>query len=164
MPNLVLTSIPIVGFSAEDLHRVTFCTRIIVLLSLERRDNQMKFPENLKYNREHLWVKVEDNTAYVGITDYAQDQLGEILYVDLPEEDQEFSKGDQFSEVESAKVNSTLMLPFAGTVLEVNEKLDDEPEYINEAPYDAWIAKFEVKDLTDLEDMINAAEYEDGLE
>ena len=124
----------------------------------------MKFPENLKYNREHLWVKVEDNTAYVGITDYAQDQLGEILYVDLPEEDQEFSKGDQFSEVESAKVNYTLMLPFAGTVLEVNEKLDDEPEYINEAPYDAWIAKFEVKDLTDLEDMINAAEYEDGLE
>ncbi|NLZ54837.1 MAG: glycine cleavage system protein GcvH [Thermoanaerobacteraceae bacterium] len=124
----------------------------------------MEFPENLKYNREHLWVKVKGNTAYIGITDYAQDQLGEILYVDLPEVDQEFLKGDQFSEVESAKVNSTLMLPFAGTVLEVNERLDDEPEYINEAPYDAWIAKFEVKDLTDLDEMISAAEYEDGLE
>jgi len=124
----------------------------------------MKFPENLKYNREHLWVKLEGDTAYVGITDYAQDQLGEILYVDLPEEDQEFLKGDQFSEIESAKVNSTLMMPFAGTVLEVNERLDEEPEYINEAPYDAWIAKFKVKDLTDLDDMISAAEYEDGLE
>jgi glycine cleavage system H protein len=124
----------------------------------------MKFPENIKYNREHLWVKVEGNIAYVGITDYAQDQLGEVLYVDLPEEDQEFAKGDQFSEVESSKVNSTLMMPFTGIVLEVNEKLDDEPEHINEAPYDAWIAKFEVKDLTDLDDMISAAEYEDGLE
>lgn len=124
----------------------------------------MEFPENLKYNREHLWVKLEGNIAYVGITDYAQDQLGEILYVNLPEEDQEFSKGDQFSEVESAKVNSTLMMPFSGTVLEVNEKLDDQPEYINEAPYDAWIAKFKVKDIIDLDDMISAVEYEDGLE
>ena len=99
----------------------------------------------------------------MGITDYAQDQLGEILYVDLPKEDEEFSKGDQFSEVESAKVNSTLVMPFSGTVLEVNERLDDQPEYINEAPYDAWIAKFEVKDLKDLDDMISAEEYEGGL-
>ena len=124
----------------------------------------MKFPENLKYNKEHLWVKVEGTTAYVGITDYAQDQLGEILYVDLPEVDQDFVKGDQFSEVESTKVNSTLMLPFTGIVLEVNEKLDDEPEYINEAPYDAWIAKFELSAPEDLDDMISAAEYEDELE
>jgi len=124
----------------------------------------MKFPETLKYNREHLWVKLEGDIAYVGITDYAQDQLGEILYVDLPEEAQEFSKGEQFSEVESAKVSSALLMPFAGKVLEVNRKLDDEPEYINEAPYDAWIAKFKVKDLKDLDDMISAEEYESGLE
>ncbi|AEE90512.1 Glycine cleavage system H protein [Tepidanaerobacter acetatoxydans Re1] len=124
----------------------------------------MKFPDNLIYNKEHLWVKVEGNTAYVGITDYAQDQLGEILYVDLPEVGQEFSKGDQFSEVESSKVNSTLMLPFSGVVLEVNEKLDDEPEYINAAPYDAWIAKFELNSPEELNDMISASVYEEGLE
>ena len=124
----------------------------------------MNFPNNLKYNKEHLWVKVEGNTAYVGITDYAQDQLGEVLYVDLPEEDQEFSKGDLFSEVESAKVNSTLLLPFTGVVLEVNERLDEEPEYINEAPYDAWIAKFELNDPKELDDMISAAEYKEELE
>ena len=124
----------------------------------------MRFPENLMYNREHLWVKLEGDIAYVGITDYAQDQLGEILYVDLPEVDQEFSKGDKFSEVESAKVNSELLMPFSGTVLEVNEKLEDEPEYINEAPYDAWIAKFKVEDLEDLDDMISAEEYESELE
>jgi len=124
----------------------------------------MNHPDGLKYNREHLWVKVEGNTAYIGITDYAQEQLGEILYVDLPEVGAEFAKGEQFSEVESAKVNSELCMPFSGTVVEVNEKLDEEPELINQSPYENWIAKFEIKDESELDNLISASEYEAGLE
>lgn len=123
----------------------------------------MNFPKDLKYNKEHLWVKVEGNAACIGITDYAQDQLGEILYVDLPKVGQEFAKGDLFSEVESAKVNSELRMPFSGVVVEINEKLDDSPELINEAPYDAWIAKFEIKNPDELNDLISAEKYEEGL-
>lgn len=123
----------------------------------------MNYPDDLKYNREHLWIKTEGNTAYVGITDYAQNELGEILYVDLPEVGKKYAKGEQFSEVESAKVNSTLCMPFTGTVKEVNGKLDDEPEFINQAPYEAWIAKFELHDPDELSDMISASEYKAGL-
>ncbi|WP_422447438.1 glycine cleavage system protein GcvH [Thermoanaerobacterium sp. DL9XJH110] len=123
----------------------------------------MKYPGNLKYNREHLWVKIEGDTVYVGITDYAQNELGEILYVDLPEVGKKYNKGEQFSEVESAKVNSTLCMPFTGTVKEVNEKLEDEPELINQEPYEAWIAGFILHDSAELCDLISASEYEAGL-
>ena len=91
-------------------------------------------PAELKYTKEHVWVKVEGDTAKMGITDFAQDQLGDILFVDLPEEDSEVIAGEVFTEVESSKTNSEVPSPIIGSVVAVNEALDDEPEAINEEP------------------------------
>ncbi len=120
----------------------------------------MSNPTNLFYTKQHLWVNKEEGS--VGITDYAQDSMGDILFVDLPEEGAAFSKGDSFSELESSKTNVELVLPFDGEVTEANEALDDEPEAINEDAFGTWIAKFEIK--SELEDVMTAAEYDAYLE
>lgn len=121
----------------------------------------MEFPEDLRYSKEHEWVLVEGNVATVGITDYAQDQLGEIVYVELPEVGEKVSKDDAFGVVESVKTVSDVYAPVSGTVLEVNDDLPGNPELLNDDPYgDGWMLKIEMSDPDELEDLMTAEEYE----
>jgi glycine cleavage system H protein len=122
----------------------------------------MEFPEDLKYSKEHEWVLVEANVATVGITDYAQDQLGDIVFVELPAVGDKVSKEDAFGVVESVKAVSDIYAPVSGKVLEVNDDLPENPEMLNEDPYgDGWIIKIEMNDPEELQDLMTAAEYEE---
>jgi glycine cleavage system H protein len=122
----------------------------------------MEFPEDLKYSKEHEWVLVEDNVATVGITDYAQDQLGDIVFVEMPAIGDKVSKEDAFGVVESVKAVSDIYAPVSGKVLEVNDDLPDNPEMVNEDPYgDGWMIKIEMNDPDELQDLMSAAEYEE---
>jgi glycine cleavage system H protein len=121
-------------------------------------------PAELKYTKEHVWVKVEGDTVKMGITDFAQDQLGDILFVDLPEEDGEVTAGEVFTEVESSKTNSEVPSPVTGSVVAVNEELDDSPELINEDAYANWIVEVKLSDASELDALLSAADYEAGLE
>ncbi len=121
----------------------------------------MKIVEGLLYSNDHEWIKVEGKEAYIGITDFAQHKLGEIVYVELPQVGDELSKGDVFSVVESVKAASDSYLPVSGKVVEANEELDGEPGLLNEDPYANWIVKVELSDESELEDLMNAEEYED---
>ena len=117
-----------------------------------------------KYSPKHTWAKLDGEYAYIGVTDFAQDQLGEVLYVDVPEVEDELTKDSDFGVIESSKVASELIAPISGEVVEVNdEKLEDEPEYVNEAPYDAWICKVKMSDPSELDSLLSAEEYEKGL-
>jgi glycine cleavage system H protein len=121
----------------------------------------MEFPEDLRYSKEHEWVLVEGNVATVGITDYAQEQLGEIVHVELPEVGEKVSKEDAFGVVESVKTVSDVYAPVSGSVIEVNDDLPDNPELINEDPYgDGWMLKIEMSDPDELEELMTAEEYE----
>ena len=122
----------------------------------------MTYPDNLKYTKEHLWVKKDGDTVKIGITDYAQDQLGDILFVDLPSPGDQITAGDTFTEVESSKTASELPAPVSGEIVAVNDELDDSPEKINEGAYDAWIV--EVKTDDDLSGLLSAADYQAGLD
>ena len=122
----------------------------------------MSVPEELQYTRSHEWVRTEDDTATIGITDYAQEELVDIVYVELPEEGATFDAGDSFGTVESVKAVSDLYTAVGGEVVEVNEALSDNPEKINEDPYgDGWIVKLRVSDEGDL---LSASDYEQLLE
>lgn len=123
----------------------------------------MNFPKELKYSKEHTWAKIEGDTALIGISDFAQDQLGEILFVEMPDVEDEITQGVSLGVVESSKKASDVISPLSGEVLEINEKLDDEPEYINENAYDAWIVKIKVKDSGEVKNLVDASEYEAGL-
>ncbi|GMT47878.1 MAG: glycine cleavage system H protein [bacterium] len=125
----------------------------------------MNFPEDIKYHREHTWVKVAGKKATVGITDYAQDALGDIVYIDLPEVDAEIAKDAEFSEIESTKATSSVIAPVSGTIIEVNEELEESPEIINEDPYGkGWIAVVELTDPSELDDLLDGADYERYIE
>ena len=122
----------------------------------------MSVPEELQYTRSHEWVRTEGDTATIGITDYAQDELGDIVFVELPEVGATFDAGDSFGTVESVKAVSDLYAPVGGEVVEVNQALDDSPEKINEDPYgEGWIVKLSVSDEGDL---LSASDYEQLLE
>ena len=114
----------------------------------------------LYYSESHEWVKVEGNIAIVGITDYAQHALGSIVYVDMPEVDDEVAKEEDFGAVESTKAASDLISPVSGTVIEINEALEDSPELINENAFENWIMKVEMSDAAELEGLMDAAAYE----
>jgi len=117
-----------------------------------------------KYSPKHTWAKLDGEYAYIGVTDFAQDQLGEVLYVDVPEVEDELTKDSDFGVIESSKVASELIAPISGEVVEVNdEKLEDEPEFVNEAPYDAWICKIKVADMAEYEALLTAEQYEATL-
>ena len=119
----------------------------------------------LKFSQKHTWVKVEGEFAYVGVSDFAQEQLGEVLFVEMPEIDDELTKDESFGVIESSKVASDLIAPVSGVVVEINEdKLEDEPEYVNEAPYDAWICKVKMSDPSELDTLLSGEDYEKGLE
>ena len=124
----------------------------------------MTFPADLKYSAEHVWVKAEGATAKLGISDFAQDQLGEILYVDLPAVGKEFAAGDIFTEVESSKTTSEVAIPVSGKVVAVNDELDDAPEDINENPYGCWIIELELANPAELDALLSADDYEAGLD
>ena len=120
----------------------------------------MEFPEGLKYTKEHEWVLVEDRTATIGITEYAQQELGDIVYVELPEVGEKIVKDDPFGAVESVKAVSDIYAPVSGTVIEVNDTLPDSPETINDDAYgDGWMIKVEMSDADDLKDLMSAEEY-----
>ncbi len=122
----------------------------------------MSVPEELEYTRTHEWVRTEDDTATIGITDYAQEELGDIVYVELPEQGDTFDAGDSFGSIESVKAVSDLYTPVGGEVVEVNEALNDSPEKINEDPYgDGWLVKLRVSEEGDL---LSASDYEQLLE
>ncbi|NLK00230.1 MAG: glycine cleavage system protein GcvH [Clostridia bacterium] len=122
-------------------------------------------PKDLKYTESHEWIIVEDGVGTVGITHHAQDQLGDIVFVDLPEIDDSFGKGDIFGSVESVKSVSDLYIPASGKVLEINESLLDSPELLNQEPYeDGWIVKIQLEDVEELDDLMDAGEYEDQLD
>jgi glycine cleavage system H protein len=120
----------------------------------------MAYPENYKYTREHEWIEVAGNNGTVGITDYAQDSLGDIVFVDAPKVGSKVEKGAVFGSVESVKAVSDLYSPVSGTVTEVNETLKDSPEKINTEPHSAWIIKVELSNPTELDSLLSAADYE----
>jgi glycine cleavage system H protein len=120
----------------------------------------MKVLAELRYSKDHEWVKVEGNRAYIGITDYAQDELGDIVFVELPKEGAELNAGDVLGTVESVKAASDIYAPISGTVIEINDELEDAPEKINEDPYEAWIAVLEISDSSELENLLSAEDYE----
>lgn len=122
-------------------------------------------PENLKYHKEHTWVKVAGKKATIGITEHAQEALGDIVYIDLPEIDTTIEANSEVAEIESTKATSSVISPVGGTVLEVNEDLSESPEIMNEEPYGkGWIAVIEMADDSALEDLLDASEYENYLE
>ena len=120
----------------------------------------MSIPANLKYTKEHEWLRVEGNTAWVGITDYAQSELGEIVYVEVETVGEELAEGDVFGRVEAVKTVSELFLPVGGTILELNAELDATPELINTDPYGkGWIVKMSVSELSEVESLLSAEAY-----
>jgi len=121
-------------------------------------------PSELKYSKEHEWIKVEGNTVTIGITEYAQSELGDIVFVELPEVDDDIQEGDTFGSVESVKTVSELYAPVTGKVVEANEELEDSPEFVNESPYEkAWMVKVEVSDLDQLNELLSAEQYSEMI-
>ncbi|MBD5263974.1 MAG: glycine cleavage system protein GcvH [Bacteroides sp.] len=118
-----------------------------------------KIVEELRYADSHEWVKLEGDVATVGITDYAQHALGNIVYVDMPEVGDEVKQGEDFGAVESVKAASDLVSPVSGEVIEINESLEDEPELLNQDAYGAWIMKVKVSDPSEIENLLDATAY-----
>lgn len=122
----------------------------------------MEFPQELRYSHEHEWVTVEENIATIGVTDYAQEQLGDVVYVELPQVGTQVTKDEAFGVVESVKAVSDVYAPVSGTVTEINVSLPDSPETVNEDPYgDAWMIRVEMSDPNELEDLMTAAQYKE---
>jgi glycine cleavage system H protein len=125
----------------------------------------MDYPDDLYYNREHLWVRVQGNRGTVGVTDHAQREMGEILFVDLPEESSQLDKNDNFGSLESSKTVAELRSPLSGEIISINKDLEEEPSLVNDDPYgNGWLVVVEMDDPGELEDMLNAADYEELLE
>ncbi len=117
-------------------------------------------PQDLRYHKEHTWVRVSGKKGTIGITDYAQDALGDIVYIDLPEVDASVEANTEVSEIESTKSTSSVISPVSGRVLEVNEELSETPEIINEDPYEkGWIAVIELENPSEVDDLLDASEY-----
>ena len=124
----------------------------------------MEAPPGLKYSKEHEWVSTEDEVATVGITDHAQEQLGEIVFIELPAVGDKVSKDDPFGVIESVKTVSDIYAPVSGTVVAINEDLPESPEMVNEDPYgDGWLIKIKVSDESDFDDLMDSAEYEEMI-
>ena len=118
-----------------------------------------KVLEGLKYSESHEWVKVEGNVAVIGVSDYAQKEMGDITYVDMPDVDDEVAAGEEFGALESVKASSDLFSPVSGTVVAVNEDLEDAPEKVNEDAFANWIIKVEMSDASELDALMDAAAY-----
>ncbi len=121
--------------------------------------SELILPEDLLYSKDHEWVKKDGETVKVGISDYAQDQLGDIVFVELPSEGDSFEEGEEFGTLESVKAVSEVYLPIGGEIVAVNEALEDEPERINQDPYGAWIVEVRPSDLAELDNLLDKATY-----
>jgi glycine cleavage system H protein len=120
----------------------------------------MKIPDNVKYTNDHEWVRVDGNIGTIGVTDYAQGELGDVVFVDIDPDLKEISKGDSFGTIEAVKTVGDLFAPFSGKVIEINKKLSDTPETVNSDPYgDGWMIKAEISNLADLNDLLDANSY-----
>ncbi len=125
----------------------------------------MNIPENLYYTSEHEWARIEGDTAIVGITDYAQQSLGDVVYVELPDVGTELKKGVEFGSIESVKAVSDIFSPVSGEVIEVNEEISDHPEYINQSPYDkGWIIKIKMSNPDEVKELMNSTQYKKLVE
>lgn len=123
---------------------------------------EMNIPENLKYSQDHEWVRVEGDIAYIGITDFAQGELGDIVYVEVETEGETLDKEEVFGSVEAVKTVSDLYMPISGEIVEFNEELESSPETVNESPYDnAWIIKVKISDMAEVEALMDAAAYKE---
>lgn len=124
----------------------------------------MNFPADLKYTKDHEWIRVEGNEAYVGITDYAQSELGEIVFVDIATEGETLDKEEVFGSIEAVKTVSDLFMPISGEILEVNAELEDKPELVNSDPYGAgWLIKVSVSNTAELEELLSASAYQEVI-
>ncbi len=120
----------------------------------------MTFPKNLKYSDDHEWVRVEGDEAVIGITDFAQSELGDVVYLELPTVGDEVSKGDAFGTIEAVKTVSDMLAPVSGEIIAVNEDLNDSPEDVNKEPYESWLVKIKLSDPSETEDLMDAEAYE----
>lgn len=119
-------------------------------------------PDNLHYSKDHEWVRVDGDTAAIGITDHAQEQLGDVVYVELPKSGESFAAHESFGSVESVKAVSEIFTPISGEIAEVNDSLNDEPEKVNKDPYgDGWMIKMKMSSAGEVDSLLTAAEYED---
>ncbi|MEJ2053949.1 MAG: glycine cleavage system protein GcvH [Calditrichaceae bacterium] len=124
----------------------------------------MNVPSDLKYTKDHEWAKIEGDTIIVGITDYAQSELGDVVYVELPDEGTEISKNETFGSIEAVKAVADLLSPVSGEITEVNEKITDEPEKVNEDAYgEGWMVKIKMSDSGELSDLMDASAYKDHI-
>lgn len=124
----------------------------------------MNVPENLKYTKDHEWIRIDGENAFIGITDYAQGELGDVVFVEVETEGEELEKGDVFGTIEAVKTVSDLFMPISGKVLEFNPKLEDEPEMINSDPYgEGWLIKVKPED-GDMDDMLDHTQYKSMIE
>lgn len=125
----------------------------------------MKIPENLLYTEDHEWIRVEGDEAFIGITDFAQKELGDIVFVEVETLDETLEKGEPFGTIEAVKTVSDLFMPVGGTVLELNDKIEDNPEVINKDPYvEGWIIKLRLTDTSELEELLDSAAYKASIE
>lgn len=123
-----------------------------------------KIEKGLLYTEDHEWLKVDGEYGYVGLSDFAQHQLGDIVYIELPDVDEEYEIGESIGSVESVKTAADINIPVSGVVVEVNEDLDAEPEKVNEDPYETWICKIKINDNVEVEDLMTDSQYEDFCE
>ncbi|MDO8550171.1 MAG: glycine cleavage system protein GcvH [Ignavibacteria bacterium] len=120
----------------------------------------MNFPDNIKYTNNHEWIKVEGNVGYIGVTDYAQGELGDVVFVDIDPDLKEITKGNTFGTIEAVKTVSDLFAPCSGKILEVNKELTNTPEDVNNDPYGkGWMVKVEINDINDLNDLLGSDDY-----
>jgi len=125
----------------------------------------MNIPENLKYTKDHEWIKIDGEEAYIGITDYAQNELGDIVFVEIETEGEKLDKEEVFGTVEAVKTVSDIFMPISGEVLEVNSKLEDSPEIVNKDPYgEGWLIKIKISDQSELDDLLDASKYKDLIQ
>ncbi len=125
----------------------------------------MSIPENLLYTEDHEWLRIEGDEAYIGVTDFAQKELGDIVFVEVETVDETLEKGEAFGTIEAVKTVSDMFMPVAGTVLELNELLDNEPEIINKDPYGkGWIVKIAIANKSELDELLDAAAYKSNIE
>lgn len=121
----------------------------------------MNIPADLKYTKDHEWIRVEGNTAYIGVTDYAQGELGDVVFVEIETKDEELDKEEVFGTIEAVKTVSDLFMPVSGKVTEVNEELENTPDIVNKDPYGkGWLIKIEIADASQLDDLLEASAYE----
>jgi glycine cleavage system H protein len=119
-------------------------------------------PDDLQYTKEHEWVRIEDNEATIGVTDHAQDELGDVVFVELPKVGDSIEANESFGNVESVKSVSELFMPLTGEVLEVNTDLDESPELVNDSPYDkGWMMRIQIKKTSEIDDLLSSSDYEE---